>query len=205
MKERVFFLFSAVFLLVSCSEAKLEKIFEDDFERSELGENYIVQGGDWKIDAGAITSSKAENRNLVLTGVYLPQNGVIELTMWSESEGVDVKFNAWGDGKIHDHGDGYSFILGGWQNRVSVISKLHEHEKKRSEERDIRLKKGERYRVKIVRKASDIKWFVNDKLFLSYNDEDPLKTGDGFDKLSFGNWRSKVFFDDLKIYKFAGE
>jgi len=205
VQKRVFFLFSAVFLLVSCSEAKLEKIFEDNFERAELGENYTVQGGDWKIDAGAITSSKAENRNLVLTGAALPQNGVIELTMWSESEGVDVKFNAWGDGKIHDHGDGYSFILGGWQNRVSVISKLHEHEKKRSEERDIRLKKGERYRVKIVRKASDIKWFVNDKLFLSYNDEDPLKTGDGFDKLSFGNWRSKVFFDDLKIYKFAGE
>jgi len=205
VKERVFFLFSAVFLLISCSEAKLEKIFEDNFERAELGENYTVQGGEWKIEEGAITSSKAENRNLVLTGVYLPQNGVIELTMWSESEGVDVKFNAWGDGKIHDHGDGYSFILGGWQNRVSVISKLHEHEKKRSEERDIRLKKGERYRVKIVRKASDIKWFVNDKLFLSYNDEDPLKTDDGFDKLSFGNWRSKVFFDDLKIYKFAGE
>ncbi|HQB10086.1 MAG TPA: hypothetical protein PLW37_09470 [bacterium] len=205
MKERVFFLFSAVFLLISCSEAKLEKIFEDNFERAELGENYTVQGGDWKIDAGAITSSKAENRNLVLTGAALPQNGVIELTMWSESEGVDVKFNAWGDGKIHDHGDGYSFILGGWQNRVSVISKLHEHEKKRSEERDIRLKKGERYRVKIVRKASDIKWFVNDRHFMSYNDDDPLKTSDGFDRFSFGNWRSKVFFDDLKIYKFAGE
>jgi len=194
-----------MFFLSGCSEKKLEIVFQDNFERSELGENYSVQGGDWKIESGELTSSKAENRNLVLSGVQLPQNGVIELTMRSESEGVDVKFNAWGDGKIHDHGDGYSFILGGWQNRVSVISKLHEHEKKRSEERDIRLEKGEKYRIKVVRKGSNIKWFVNGRPFLSYDDDDPLKTSDGFDKLSFGNWRSKVFFDDLKIYKFAGE
>lgn len=220
MKKCLFFILFALFFFNSCSEKrsedqagyesfvkgkKLETVFEDSFDRSEIGSNYTVQGGDWKIENGKVTSSKAENRNVVLSGVSLPQNGIIELTMWSESDGVDVKFNAWGDGKIHDHGDGYSFILGGWQNRVSVISKLHEHEKNRSADKATRLEKGAKYKVKVVRIGNDIKWFLNDRLFLSYNDEDPLKTVDGFDKLSFGNWRSKVFFDDLKIYKFAGE
>ncbi|HSW60741.1 MAG TPA: hypothetical protein VLJ60_08060 [bacterium] len=204
MQKQKILVLMAVFLIISCSEAKLEKIFEDNFERTELGENYTVQGGDWKIDAGVITSSKAENRNLVLTGVTLPQNGAIELTMWSESDGVDIKFNAWGDGGIHDHGDGYSFILGGWQNRVSVISKLHEHEKKRVENRK-KLEKGMKYKIKIVRKGNNIKWFVEGSLFLEYDDPDPLKVSNGYNRFSFGNWRSSVFFDDLKIYKFAGE
>jgi hypothetical protein len=193
-----------MFFLPGCSEKKLEIVFEDTFERSELGKNYKIQGGDWKIEEGAVTSSKAENRNLVLTGVTLPQNGVIELTMRSESDGVDVKFNAWGDGGIHDHGDGYSFILGGWQNRVSVISKLHEHEKKRVENRE-KLEKGKKYKVRVARNGNNIKWFVDGRLFLEYDDPNPLKTSDGYSRLSFGNWRSKVFFDDLKIYKYAGE
>lgn len=180
-------------------------VFSDDFNRDELGRSYTVQGGDWKIEDGEVVSVTAKNRNLVLSGIELPQNGIVELTMWSESEGVDVKFNLWGDGKIHDHGDGYSFILGGWSNRVSVISKLHEHEKKRSEEKKTRLQKGERYKVKVVRNGSKIKWFVNDKLFLDYSDEDPLKVEKGFKRLSFGNWKSEVHFDDLRIYELNGE
>lgn len=191
-------------MAVSCSKPKLKEVFSDDFERTRFGENYTTQGGDWQIENGEIKSSKAGNRNLVLTGVNLPQNGVIELTMWSESDSVDVKFNAWGNGEIHDHGDGYTFILGGWNNKISVISKLHEHEKNRAEKRT-QLEKNKKYRVKVKRMGKEVEWFVNDRHFMSYNDDDPLKTSDGFDRFSFGNWRSKVFFDDLKIYKFAGE
>ena len=189
-------------------EMPMEKgalIFSDDFNRAELGDKYTVQGGDWKIENGEVVSSKAENRNLVLSGIELPQNGVVELTMWSESKAVDVKFNLWGDGKIHDHGDGYSFILGGWSNRISVISKLHEHEKNRSQDKKTKWKKGEKYKVTVARKDSKIKWLVNGKLYLEYVDSSPLKVGEGFNRLSFGNWRSQVHFDDLKIYKLKGE
>ena len=205
MKISVICAVMSALLLFSCTkEQKLKTVFEDNFDRAGLGDNYTVQGGDWKITDGAVTSTKAENRNLVLTGFALPRNGVIELTMWSESEGVDVKFNAWGDGLIHDHGDGYSFILGGWNNRISVISKLHEHEKKRVENRT-KLEKGKKYRVKVERLDNKIKWFVDGELFLKYDDDDPLQTSEGYNRLSFGNWRSKVFFDDLKISEFIGE
>lgn len=190
------------------AELSIEKgalVFSDDFNRAELGEKYTVLGGDWKIEEGVVVSSKAENRNLVLSGVDLPQNAVVELTMWSESKAVDVKFNLWGDGEVHDHGDGYSFILGGWANRISVISKLHEHEKSRSQDKKTRWKQGEKYKVTVERKGGKIRWSVNGEPYLSYSDSDPLKVKDGYSKLSFGNWRSQVHFDDLKIYKLKGE
>jgi len=202
-----------LFSFISCSEKapkgeadrlldgkKLRLLFSDDFDRSELGENYKIQGGDWKIRDGALVSTTAKNRNLVLSGVELPENAVIELAMMSRSDAVDVKFNLWGDGEIHDHGDGYSFIMGGWNNRISVISKLDEHEKGRSESRK-KLEKSHTYHSKVIRLSKDIYWFVDGELFLKYNDSEPLKTADGFNRLSFGNWKSDVTFDDLKIYE----
>jgi len=177
----------------------LRPIFSDDFERSEIGSNWQIQGGEWRIENGTGYSPTAHNRNLVLTGASLPDNAVIELTLWSRSPFVDIKFNAWGDGKIHDHGDGYSFILGGWKNRVSVIARLDEHEKNRVEDRATRLKPEERYRVKVVRIGGKIWWFVNDEIFLAYYDPKPLSTAAGYRYLSLANWESEAFFDDLRV------
>lgn len=185
--------------------SKLVKVFEDNFDREELGENYTVLGGDWKIEDGKVVSERADNKNLVLSGIDLPQNGVIKLVMKSLSDFVDIKFNLWGNGELHEHGDGYSFILGGWKNRVSVIAKLHEHEKKRFEERATRLDPDKEYHIKVVRKGKEIYWFVNDSLFLVYFDDSPLKAEDGYNKLSFANWRSHAVFGDLEIYEFKGE
>ena len=191
----------SLFFLLSCgSENTLTKIFDDDFSRTGIGVNYEIQGGDWRIENGKLASRMAKNRNLVLKSVDLPQNAVVELTMKSNSSDIDVKFNLWGDGKIHDHGDGYTFILGGWKNRVSIISKLDEHEKNRSEKRNAKLEKGKVYKVRVERQLNKIKWFVDGELFLEYFDEKPLKVSDGYSKLSFANWKSDVEFDDLKIY-----
>lgn len=198
--KTAFFILLVVLVSSCSSEKKLIKVFEDDFNRAEIGENYDIQGGDWQIYGGKLKCRTAKNRNLVLKSVDLPQNAVIELTMKSNSDAVDVKFNLWGDGKIHDHGDGYSFILGGWNNRISVISKLDEHEKKRSEKRNAGLEKGKEYKIKVERLSNKIKWFVDGELFLEYNDETPLKVDEGYSKLSFANWKSDVEFDDLKIY-----
>lgn len=200
LSKTVISLFMLFFVFACSSEKKLVKIFEDDFNRAGIGENYEIQGGDWHISDGKLRCKTAKNRNLVLKSVDLPQNAVIELTMKSNSDAVDVKFNLWGDGKIHDHGDGYSFILGGWNNRISVISKLHEHEKKRAEKRNAGLEKGKVYKIKVERLSNKIRWFVNGELFLEYSDETPLKVDDGYSKLSFANWKSDVEFDDLKIY-----
>ena len=145
---RMISIFSLFFVLACSSEKTPAKIFEDDFNRAGIGENYANLGGDWKIENLKLVSVRAENKNLVLKSVDLPQNAVIEMTMKSNSKDIDVKFNLWGDGKPHDHGDGYTFILGGWKNRVSVISKLDEHEKKRSEKKNAGLEKESSTRLK---------------------------------------------------------
>lgn len=199
LSKIAFFILLFMFVSSCTSEKKVVLVFEDSFERTEIGENYEIQGGDWRIENGKLRCGTAKNKNLVLRSVDLPQNGIVELTMKSYSDAVDVKFNLWGDGKIHDHGDGYSFILGGWNNRISVISKLDEHEKRRSERKG-KLEKEKLYKIKVERSSSKIKWFVNGELFLEYSDETPLKVNDGYSKLSFANWRSDVEFDDLKIY-----
>lgn len=178
---------------------KVTPLFSDDFNRAELGPNWRALGGEWRIENNAVFSPKANNLNLVLTGATLPDNALVELTMWSGSDFVDIKFDAWGDGKPHEHGDGYSFILGGWKNRISVIAKLHEHEKNRVEDRATRLEQETRYRIKVIRIGGKIWWFVNDEIFLAYLDPKPLAAAAGYKYLSFANWESAAYFDDLKI------
>ncbi|NOZ86264.1 MAG: hypothetical protein GXP49_08345 [Deltaproteobacteria bacterium] len=196
---------ACLFVLLSCSckekGPNLTLVFKDNFNRKVLGSNWYVQGGDWRIKDGAAHSTLAQNRNLVLKGVKLPDNAVIELVMWSESKAVDIKFNAWGDGKIHEHGDGYSFILGGWHDRISVISRLNEHEPERAEDRSANWLPNKRYKCKVVRLGSDITWYLDEKKFLYRKDQNPLTASMGYNYFSFGNWRSSVFFDDLRIYR----
>ncbi|MCK5808762.1 hypothetical protein KAH37_07250 [bacterium] len=179
-------------------EYKRVEIYREDFTTPKKSE-WNNLGGQWEFKEGKLFSPEAKNRNFVLQKP-LPQDAIISLTLRSESEGVDIKFNAWGDGKQHEHGDGYSFILGGWSNRVSVISRLHEHEKGRVENRT-KLKKGVEYRCEIIRKGGEIYWFVNNKLFLVYFDKKPLKIEDGQRYFSLGNWKSSVWIDNILIEK----
>ena len=142
---------------------KKVEIYREDFTTPQRSD-WKNLGGEWIFKEGQLFSGQALNKNFVLKNP-LPQDAVISLTLRSKSDGVDIKFNAWGDGKQHEHGDGYSFILGGWHNQISVISRLNEHEKNRYENR-MKLKKGVKYRCKVIRKGKEIYWFVNDKLFL---------------------------------------
>ena len=174
------------------------EIYREDFTTPQPSE-WDNLGGEWVFRDGKLFSSKALNKNFVLK-TPLPQDAVISLTLRSESDSVDIKFNAWGDGKQHEHGDGYSFILGGWHNRISVISRLNEHEKNRYENRD-KLKKNTEYHCKVIRKGKEIYWFVNGKLFLVYYDKTPLKVRDGQKYFSLGNWKSRVWIDDIVIEK----
>jgi len=180
-----------------------ELIFEDKFERDEFGSKYEKQGGNWEIKDGIVHSTAAKNRNLVAVGMPLPKNGIVELDLRSESEFVDIKFNVWGDGKIHDHGDGYTVIMGGWKNRVSIISKLHEHESDRVENRNVRWQKGKTYRVKFIKLEKKLYFFIDDKIFLAKYDKEPLQPSKGYKYFSFANWKSDVYFDNLKIYKIS--
>lgn len=182
-------------------DKKVALVFEDNFDRPELGAKWESQTKTWQIMNGTAFSPEALNRNLILKGFELPENAVIELDLRSESESVDIKFNVYGDGSIQEHGDGYTFLLGGWHNRISVISRLNEHEENRVEERATRLQPSTVYHCKVIKLDNRLYWFVNDKIFLAKWDDVPLRPVNGNKYLSLANWKSMSYFDNLKIYK----
>ncbi len=177
----------------------VKPVCEENFERAEFGEKWQIQGGEWKIENGWAFSPKAENRNLVFKGCPLPEKSVVEMDLRSETDFVDIKFNLYGDGGIHDHGDGYSFIMGGWKNQMSVLTKLHEHEENRVEERETRWKQSTVYHVKVIKLSKKIYWFVNDEIFLARFDDAPLSPANDYKYLSLANWRSLVYFDNIRV------
>ncbi len=173
----------------------LTEPFRDSFEREELGERYKKTGGTWSLVDGALHSSGERNIPLWLD-VPLPKNVRVELTAWSRSPQVDTKLEIFGDGLRHE--SGYIVILGGWNNRITTIARLDEHEKTRVEARR-GWEKDRKYRWTIERtNGRDVAFSVDGELVLTYRDEEPL-VGPKHNRLGFSNWESEVYYDDLVI------
>jgi hypothetical protein len=173
----------------------IKQPFSDSFDRDALGPKYLKAGGTWAIKDGALHSSGEKNLPLWLD-VELPTNVKVEFTAWSLSPQVDTKIEIFGDGKRHE--SGYIVILGGWNNQITTIARLDEHEKTRVEKR-LGWEKGRKYRWTVQRtNGSDVELLIDGRLIVSYKDAQPL-TGDKHNKLGFTNWQSQVFYDDLVI------
>lgn len=169
--------------------------FADDFNRAALGDRYRASGGSWRIVDGALSSIGDHNQPLWLD-VPLGKNVKVELTAWSRSPAVDTKVEIFGDGLRHE--SGYIVILGGWQNTVSTIARLDEHERGRVELRR-RWEKDRRYRWTVQRTdGHTLELFIDGERVLAYDDPAPL-VGPRNDRLGFTSWESEVYYDDLVI------
>ena len=177
------------------SQAAVKLPFSDDFGRASLGERYKKSGGTWEVSEGQLHSSGEENIPLWLD-VPLSKNVRVEFTTLSKSPAVDTKIEIFGDGLRHE--SGYIVILGGWNNTISTIARLDEHEKTRVEKRT-KWKPNQRYRWRVERTdGHTLQLFIDYELVLAYDDKSPL-FGPRNNKLGFTNWASDVFYDDLKI------
>ncbi len=174
-------------------------LYSYDFEDGNLGPEWKNEGGQWEIRNGRMTSKSARNKDLVLTKP-LPAEAEIELEMISHSPQVDVKFRAWGDSSADLHDGAYHFILGGWNNRISTIAPLGEHDKRRVEKRQA-LEKDRWYKVRVVRRDGFVTLFLDGKEFMRYADKDPLDPK-VYKYFSFANWLTDCEFDNLKIYEY---
>ncbi len=169
--------------------------FRDDFERDALGDKYVKKGGTWGVENGALHSVGEHNIPLWLD-VALPKNVRVEFTAWSNSKAVDTKIEIFGDGLRHE--SGYIVILAGWNNTISTIARLDEHEKTRVEKRTT-FEKGRKYRWRVERAdGKTLRLFIDDQLVVEYVDADPLY-GPRNNRLAFTNWESDVYYDDLTI------
>jgi hypothetical protein len=181
--------------------------WRDDFERTQVGGDYVATQDVYRLKDGALNVSRGYNHPLWLRK-KLPPDAIVEVDVWTTGDQGDLKIELWGDGESHaqDRGaytaSGYVFILGGWSNSKSLIARGNEHGADVKARTDLRVEKGKKYRWKIVRKGGHIEWFVDDMStpFLTFDDPRPF-TGAGHEYLGFNNWESDLWFDNLVIRK----
>lgn len=220
------------------------EIFSDDFERLEVGTEYLQgepdpghQAEKWRIEPFCTpfgepktADSKREqlsfdvhrslsvnieaycNRKLVAENIHnaalwlqkpLPNRVRVEFEATALTPNGDVKSEIFGDGSTHQ--SGYILIMGGWSNQLNIIARQDEHGEDRKRDsrcvvrnrRKVCVETGKVYRWAIERRDETLKWYVDDKLFMTYSDRYPIQ-GKHF---GFNNWEAKVAFDDLRILK----
>lgn len=200
------------FLCICCSKSgKLDPllkqgklVFEDNFNRKELGNDWYDTGGKYRIENGQLRAQNGKNRPLWLKK-KLPRNARVSFDARSESPDIDIKVELFGDGKSKAikasyTATSYVVILGGWKNRRSIIARMDEHKDDREARDAPKGIQGKTYHFNIIRKDSRLAWYLDGKHFLEMDDKAPLE-GPGHENFAFNNWSSNVFFDDLAIFE----
>lgn len=188
-------------------------VYEDTFDRPAIGADYRQsepdlgwKAGTWKLEDGRLVAADIHNAALWLQ-TPLPEQVRIELDARAHSDDGDVKVEVFGDGRTHQ--SGYILIFGGWKNTINAIARQDEHGEDRKEDNRCAPRKGRRmcvepdvdYRWTIERTDGELRWYLDDRLFLTYDDAHPIR-GRHF---GFNNWEAPVSFDNLRIYDLGGE
>ena len=177
--------------------------FMDEFERTDIGDNYLASGDGYQVAHGALGTHGLHNHPLWLRK-KLPHDIRIELDCWSNEKRGDIKVEVFGDGHSFDPdggaytATGYEVIMGGWYNSKSIIARLDEHGKDQVVRPLPKVVAGQRYHWKIERKGSKLSWFVDGSEFLTYDDPSPLE-GDDHAYFGFNNWETDTWFDNLVV------
>ncbi len=174
----------------------------DSFDRDRLGELWNNTGGPWEIRDGQLHVRGAKNRPLWLRRV-LPQDVSIEFDVRSESPEGDIKAEVFGDGVSKAKEESYTatsyvVIFGGWNNSLNVIARMNEHGNDRIVGPKHPVVKGKTYHVRIERQGKTLSVQFGDALSMKMRDPDPLY-GRGHDHFAFNNWKSDLWFDNLRI------
>lgn len=179
-------------------------VFEDHFDRAEVGPDWLDTGGGYAIVNGELRAGGAHNKPLWLKR-KLPRDARVEFKARSMSPAVDIKVEVFGDGaskaiKASYTATSYVVILGGWNNSRSIIARMNEHGDDRKARTEPRAEPGRSYAFSISRKGGRFEWLLDGRPFLELDDEAPLE-GPGHDSFAINDWESEVYFDDLVVYE----
>ncbi len=178
--------------------------FTEDFERVEIGPTWLNTGADYRISSGKLNIKGAHNHPLWLRR-RLPRDVVVDVDVMSKSPAGDIKVELFGDGETFDpdgnqyQPSGYTMIFGGWNNQLSVICRLNEHDDGVKARRTApAVEMNRTYHWTITRRGGAIDWKIDGQPFLSWTDDQPL-AGSGHEFFAVGNWETDVYFDNLRI------
>lgn len=172
-------------------------VFEDTFEREEIGDSWSAQTDVWSIEDGWVAVERAENDALWLN-VPLPDRVRVEFDVKSLADIGDIKFEIFGDGETHQ--SGYVGIFGGWSNSVNTIARLDEHGTDRLEgQQGVQVEEGRVYHMSVIRTDQRMRWFVDGEEFLVFDDAAPL-VGAEHAHFAFNDWHVPLRFDNVRVY-----
>jgi hypothetical protein len=205
------FLAASVLLASSACRPRLPVIdapFTDNFDRTELGADWLDTSHVAKIKDGKLNLVKAYNHPVWLRR-KLPRNVQIDFDAVSRSPAGDLKVELFGDGESFDPDKGrydptsYMIVFGGWTNSRSIISRLGEHDEavKTAYDRvgaEPLVLPGQTYHFTITRRGGTIDWKLNGAPYLSWTDPQPLY-GAGHEFFAINDWEADVSFDNLTI------
>jgi hypothetical protein len=205
------FLATSLLLASSACRPRLPVIdapFTDNFDRAELGTDWLDTSHVAKIKDGKLNLVKAYNHPVWLRR-KLPRNVQIDFDAVSRSPAGDLKVELFGDGESFDPDKGrydptsYMIVFGGWTNSRSIISRLGEHDEavKTAYDRvgaEPLVLPGQTYHFTITRRGGTIDWKLNGAPYLSWTDPQPLY-GAGHEFFAINDWEADVSFDNLTI------
>lgn len=194
----------------------VQQPYLDDFERDDLGVDYLPTSSAWKLERGRLCGKGAKNRPVWLRR-RLPTNVRIEFEAVSYSEDGDIKVELFGDGSSfatttsYTDASGYVLVYGGWKNTLHVVARRNEHGKDRVAlaldgltPNSQPVVPDQRYEFAIERKdGKTLNFWVDAKKILSFYDKQPL-LGLGHDHFAFSDWLASVCFDNLKVVPLGG-
>jgi hypothetical protein len=192
---------------------RITAVWEDNFDRAELGPDWNALSPAWKIQNGKLCTHGAHNKGAWLVR-RLPVNARVEFDAYAESAEGDLKVELWGDGmtgataRSYVNATSYLAILGGWNNTKHVLARLNEHGEGRLEidvdpqnddERMRAVARGQPYHFKVERAdGKKVEWSVNGVVYFDFTDPEPL-AGAGHEHFAFNDWDAPVCFDNLKV------